>query len=62
MSEKLGLRLSCKQAHRMLAESMDRRLPWLQRVKLRLHVSVCAACTRFDRQMLAIRGAMRRLR
>jgi hypothetical protein len=55
------LRLNCKQAHRLLAEGMDRPLSWTQKTRLRLHLLACGACTNFEKHMAAIRGAMRRM-
>jgi predicted anti-sigma-YlaC factor YlaD len=55
------LRLTCKQAHRMVAESMDRELKALDDVRVRLHLRRCVACSEFARQMLLMRSAMRRL-
>ena len=40
---------------------MDRPLTLVERARMRLHLMVCDACTRFDTQMLLIRRAMRRL-
>lgn len=56
-----GFRLTCKQAHRMISEGMDSKLPLSGRVRLRLHLTACDACTRFDGQMLVLRQAMRHL-
>jgi hypothetical protein len=45
-----------------LSEAEDRRLSLLERVKLRLHLSVCDACTRFSQQIAFLRKAMREYR
>ena len=37
------------------------RLPWTQRVALRLHLAICDACTSFSRQVGLLRAAVRRL-
>lgn len=52
---------TCKDMHRLVAESLDHELPWYVRARLRLHLSACDACTHFSRQMLWLRRAMRRL-
>ena len=54
--------LSCHDATRMLSEAQERRLGVLERVSLRLHLAICAACRRFDRQLLLLRHAMRAFR
>ncbi|MGQ0708914.1 MAG: zf-HC2 domain-containing protein [Rhodoferax sp.] len=52
------LKRSCKQVTALLVAQEDRALPWLERLALRLHLSVCKACPRFQRQMLTMRHAM----
>jgi len=53
--------LDCKQASRLLSQSMDARLPLGQRARLRLHLLICDACTNFGRQLRVLRRAMGRL-
>jgi len=55
------LRLNCKQAHRFIAESMDRDLSLLEDVRVRLHLRNCPCCSEFVRQMDLMRAAMRRI-
>ena len=55
------LRLTCKQAHRVIAESMDRDLNLIEDVRVRLHVRRCVCCAEFVRQMDLMRSAMRRI-
>jgi hypothetical protein len=57
----MKLRLECREAHRLAIERMDRRLSLVERAQLRLHLSVCDACTAIASQMHWLRGAMRRL-
>jgi hypothetical protein len=38
---------------------MDRELSLVERSRMRLHLLVCAACTRFNGQMDLLRRAMR---
>jgi hypothetical protein len=52
---------SCKEAHRLVARSLDRPLPVLQRTRLRLHLAACDACRAFKGQMLWLTRAMRHL-
>lgn len=55
------LRLTCKQAHRFIAESMDRDLKLLEDVRVRLHLRKCPCCKEFVNQMNLMRAAMRRI-
>jgi hypothetical protein len=54
--------LSCKEATRLLSQAQDRRLGYAESIKLRLHLSVCAACSRFSRQLAFMRDALSRYR
>jgi hypothetical protein len=40
----------------------DRALPWVERLALRLHLAVCDACPRFERQLDVMSAAMKRWR
>jgi hypothetical protein len=53
--------LSCKDVTRLLSESMDHSLPIGKRVGVRLHLLICAFCSRYKRQLLLIRETVRRL-
>jgi len=55
------LRINCKEAARLLSQSMDAPLPFWQRVRLRLHLAVCDACGNFSRQLGLLRRAVARL-
>ena len=55
------LRINCKEAARLLSQSMDAPLPFWQRVRLRLHLAVCDACSNFSRQLGLLRRAVARL-
>jgi hypothetical protein len=52
-------RLSCKEASRLISEGMDRRLSVPERIKLRLHVGICDACTKFTSQVAFLRRALK---
>ena len=58
----LGHLLSCKDVSRLVSQAQDRPLTGWQRWRIRTHLSVCDACTRFDAQMRFLRRAIRRLR
>ncbi len=55
------LRMRCSDAHRLLSEGMDRPIEPGERFRLRLHVIVCDACSKFERQIDLLRVAIRRL-
>ena len=53
--------LTCKEASRLVSQGLDRRLgPW-DRLRLRLHLAICDACTAFAKQMALLRRALQRL-
>lgn len=56
----MSIRLTCREASRLISEGMDRHLSFMEKVGLRLHVSVCDACTRFSRQLAFLRRALER--
>jgi Putative zinc-finger len=55
----MRLKLSCREASRLLSETQDGRLRLGERLALRLHLGVCDACTRFSGQLAFLRRAMR---
>lgn len=55
------LRITCKHAHRLLSERLDRPLQGGERWRLWLHLKFCGMCLRFERQMAFVRSAVRRL-
>ena len=55
----MAIRLSCKEASRLISQGMDRRLSFLERIAVRLHVGICDACTRFARQVEFLRRALK---
>ena len=56
----LGHIIKCKDASRLVSQQQDAQLTYWQRLTLRLHLSVCAACTRFQQQVRFLRTAMRK--
>ncbi len=54
--------VSCKEATRLLSQREDRRLTRGEAVRLRIHLAVCTACSRFARQLRILRKAMRAYR
>ena len=53
--------ITCKDAHRMMSEQMDRPLTLGTRLRLKLHLSLCDACSRVARQFNVLRDSVRRL-
>jgi hypothetical protein len=53
--------LTCKDATRLISESMDHTLPLGKRVGVRLHLLICRFCARYERQLHLIRETVRRL-
>jgi hypothetical protein len=51
---------SCKDVHKLVAESMDRELGFIDRFAMRAHLLICIHCTRFMQNMKLLRAAMRR--
>jgi hypothetical protein len=58
----LGHMISCREVSRLVSRMQDGDLVWWQRVRLRLHLAVCVACARFERQVRFIRLAMQMYR
>lgn len=56
------LKLSCKEASRLISQSLDQKLTPAQRAALRVHLSACEACTRFGAHLNTLRAAMRKYR
>ena len=56
------LRLSCQQASRLLSQRQDEPLAFGKRMRLRLHLMYCDACTNVSRQFATLRLAMLRWR
>lgn len=52
------LGLSCREASRLISESLDRDLTRREVWSLRLHTLLCSACQRFARQSEMIREAI----
>ncbi len=50
--------LSCKEASRLMSEALDRKLAVRERIALRMHVVICAGCTRVEKQLAFLRQAV----
>ena len=53
---------TCKEIAAILVAREDRALGLADRLALRLHMAMCDACPRFERQMLTIRNSLVRWR
>ncbi len=51
--------LSCQEASRLASEGLDRKLPSLQRWRLRLHLLLCSACRAYKREIEGIHRLIR---
>jgi hypothetical protein len=58
----IPFRKSCREATALLVAREDRALSMGERIALRLHLVACAACPRFERQMLTMRNSMQQWR
>ena len=52
----------CHDVTRLLSQSMDRRLPLLTRLSLRLHFAICVWCNRYGHQLAILRRLSRSIR
>jgi len=55
----MAIRLSCREASRLISQGLDRRLSLGDRIALRLHLFVCDACTRLTRHVRFLRRALK---
>jgi len=59
---KMKLMLTCKQASQLISQSLDEPLSWSDRMKLKFHLFICNACTRFNQQLRLIKNAVLRIK
>ena len=50
--------LSCREASRLMSAKLDRDLSTLERIGLRLHLSICDACPKVIRQFDLMRRSV----
>lgn len=43
--------VSCRRATELISLNFDTKLGIIEKVRLRLHLSICEACTRFSKQL-----------
>ena len=56
------VKLTCREAARLLLERENRKLGAMERLGLRLHLGFCEMCTRFDGQLRLMDRALDRWR
>ncbi len=54
--------VTCREASQLLSQMQDRPLAARERIRLRLHLAICNACSRFGRQLTFLRAALRTYR
>ena len=50
---------TCKETTVLASRTMDQRLPFSDRMALRLHLAICENCARFNRQLQEMRRLFR---
>jgi len=50
--------LSCRDVSNLLSDRLDRKLGFMERVRLRMHLAMCAGCSRVGRQLGFLRQAL----
>lgn len=58
----IPFRKTCRETAALLVAREDRALSMGDRIALRLHLLACAACPRFERQILTMRNSMQQWR
>jgi len=58
----IPLNRTCREVAAILVAREDRKLELADRLALRIHMAICDACPRFERQMLSMRNSMRQWR
>ena len=54
--------MTCKQASKLISQSLDRPLSWSERMQLRLHMMICDACSQFKKQLNLLRVALQNIK
>ena len=54
----MPLKRTCKEVAALLIAGEDRTLPLTERLALRVHMVICDACPRFQRQVLTMRNSL----
>ncbi|QCB46561.1 zf-HC2 domain-containing protein [Hydrogenophaga sp. PAMC20947] len=59
---KIPLMRTCKEVTALVVAREDRELSTSEQLILRMHMAMCKACPRFERQMFTMRSAMKQWR
>lgn len=59
MSLRAPFQRTCREVTELVIAREDRSLPLRERMAVRMHMAVCAACPRFERQVFTMRYALR---
>ena len=51
--------LTCKDTSRLISEAQERKLTFIEKVNLRIHILACASCRRFEQQIGFLRNALK---
>jgi hypothetical protein len=55
------MRLTCREASRLVSHGLDRKLGLGERIALRVHLAICDGCTNFKKQVALLRRAVKQL-
>ena len=53
--------LNCRQAIRLISQSLDAKIPWHRRLQMKMHLLYCVWCRRYAAQLKFLRRATREL-
>jgi hypothetical protein len=53
--------LNCRDATRLISQSMDTKLPWHRRLAMKIHLLYCVWCRRYSAQLQFLRKASQEL-
>jgi len=53
--------INCRQATRLISQSMDAKLPWSRRLAMKVHLLYCVWCRRYAAQLKVLRRAAQQL-
>ncbi|MBI5672889.1 MAG: zf-HC2 domain-containing protein [Nitrospirae bacterium] len=51
---------TCQEMSRLLSDTMDRRLPWHVRTRIRIHLQMCEVCKSYHHQLRLLRSLLLR--
>lgn len=57
----MNLMHSCKRVAELLSQSLDEPLGWFDRVRMRIHLSMCDNCSNVEQQLLGVEALTREL-